>query len=72
MNKYIVPICDIQAGSCWIKTITAKSITECEEKLMNDLIEYYDFDDFDDYHEFIHWLDEQDILVGNIKDIEEI
>lgn len=72
MNKYVIPVCDIDTGSVWNKVISAKSITDCKEKLMNELIEYYDLDDFSDYHEFIYWLNSQSILVGNITDIEEL
>lgn len=73
MNKYIIPVCDIDVGSVWNKVISAKSITDCKEKLMAELIEYYDFEEFSNYSEFVSWLDEnQNILVGNITDIEEL
>ena len=73
MNKYLIPICDIEAGSCWIHVIMAKCLIDCKEKLMNELIELYDFEDHNDYSEFVSWLDEsQNILVGSINDIEEI
>ena len=73
MNKYIIPVCNIDAGSVWNKVISAKSIIDCKEKLMAELIEYYDFEEFSNYSEFVSWLDEnQNILVGNITDIEEL
>lgn len=72
MNKYIVPICDIEAGCVWNKVILAKSIPDCKDKLIEELIEYYNFDDFDNYNEFMSYLDDQNILVGNIKDIDEL
>lgn len=73
-NKYLIPICDIEAGNTWIHTIIAKSITECKEKLMAFLIEYYDdFDEYSNYSEFVSKLDsEHNILIGSIKDIDEI
>lgn len=73
MNKYVIPICDIEAGSTWIHIIMAKSLTDCKEKLMTELIERYDFEDFSNYSEFVNWMDEsQNILIGSITDIEEI
>lgn len=72
-SKYLIPICDIEAGSVWIKSVMAKSIPECKEKIMNYLIEYYDFDYDSDYSDFVKWLDEsQNILIGKITDIDEI
>lgn len=72
MNKYIVPICDIEAGSVWIKTIMAKSILDCKDKLMDEITEHYGFDNIENYSEFISYLDSQDILIGEIKDIDEL
>lgn len=72
MNKYIVPICDIEAGSIWNKIILAKSIPDCKDKLMDELIEYYDFDNMDNYSEFVSYLDDQNILIGDIKDVDEL
>lgn len=73
MNKYLVPICDIQAGSVYNKIIIAKSLIECQDKLVQYLIEKYD-DLYEclTYHEFIELADKNDILVGNITDIETI
>jgi hypothetical protein len=45
MNKYLIPICDIQAGSIWIHTIAAKSTLDCQEKLMKYLIDTYDMEE---------------------------
>ena len=72
MNKYVVPICDIEAGSVWNKIILAKSIPDCKDKLIEELIEYYNFEEFDNYNEFMSYLDDQNILVGQIKDIDEL
>jgi hypothetical protein len=73
MNKYIIPICDIQAGSIWTHVIMAKSRSDCEEKLINKLIELYDvLDNFNTYREFVENADEHDILIGDITDIEEL
>ena len=45
MNKYIVPICDIEAGDIWIKTIIARSNSDCQEKIIEELIDLYDIED---------------------------
>lgn len=73
MNKYIIPICDIQAGIVWNQLIVARSTTECEEKLIKILTDKYeDLDDCLTYREFVAHADENDILIGKITDIEEI
>lgn len=74
MNKYIVPICDINAGDIWIKTVMARSISECQEKIMEELIDCYDMENnFSNYREFIEFIDSNyDILIGDIKDIDEL
>jgi hypothetical protein len=73
MNKYLIPICDIQAGSIWIHTIAAKSTLDCQEKLMKYLIDTYDMEDCDSYRTFIETADSKyDILIGSIEDIEEL
>lgn len=74
MNKYIIPICDLDSNRVWIKTIVARSNADCQEKLIEELIELYDIDDnTSNYKEFVKLADtEYNILIGNIKDIEEL
>lgn len=73
MNKYIVPICDIQAGVIYNKKITANTLEQCKEKLLQYFLDEYDFvNDLSSYRETIQLLDEHDVLVGQIKDIEEL
>ena len=73
MNKYLVPICDVEVGSIWIQKISAKSFSDCEERLMSHLIETCDYDFTGSYKEFVEWLDyDKNILVGEIQDIEEL
>ena len=73
MNKYLIPICDIQAGQVYNKVILAKSYNECQDKLMEYLISQYDcLSECFDYREFIKLADNNDILVGKITDIETI
>lgn len=73
MNKYLVPICDIQAGIVYNKTIVAKSYNDCQDKLMEYLINQYDcLQECLNYQEFVELADNNDILVGKIIDIETI
>ena len=74
MNKYIIPICDIDGGLVWIHTIIARSNSACQEKLMAEIIDLYDMEDTaTSYREFIQLADSQyNILIGDIKDIEEL
>lgn len=73
MNKYIVPICDIQAGLIYNKKIIARTLEQCKEKLLQYFLDEYDFvSDLDSYRDTIKLLDEHDVLVGQIKDIEEL
>lgn len=73
MNNYITPICDIQAGTVWTQTISARNVTDCQEKLSRLLIDKYDdLEDCLTYREFVALADKHDILIGEIKDIEEL
>lgn len=73
MNKYIVPICDIQASGIWNQVILGRTHAECQEKLIRLLLEKYDFlEDCGDYREFVKMADKQDLLIGEIIDIEEL
>lgn len=70
MNKYVVPICDIQAGAVWNQIVIARNVSDCQEKITSFLIEKYDLDDCLTYREFVALADANDILIGEIKDIE--
>lgn len=69
MNKYVIPICDLNENKVYNKTIMANSYNACEEKLMDEFSEYSTALDF---HEFVKDLDNQDIIIGQIMDIEEL
>lgn len=71
MNKYVIPICDIQAGQVYNKVIVAKSYNACQDKLMEFLINEYDcMQECLSYQEFVELADDNDILIGKITDIE--
>lgn len=70
MNKYVVPICNIRAGKVWDQTIIARNVIDCQEKLTELLIDKYNLEDCLTYREFVELADKNDILIGEIKDIE--
>lgn len=73
MNKYIIPICDWQAGDIWNEVISVRSLEDCQNKLMDILCDMYDFlDTGQDYSDFIQQCDKCDLLIGEITDIEEL
>lgn len=69
MNKYIIPYCDIDNSQVGNHIIAARSLADCEEKVMH---LYEDYSDSDDWNTFLDDLDKQNILIGEIKDIEEL
>lgn len=72
MNKYVTPICDIQAGQVWNQILLAKDVRDCQEKLIRLLVDRYDLEDCLTYKEFVVLADKNDILIGEIRDIEEL
>jgi len=69
MNKYIIPVCDINESEVYNLVINANSNSDCQDKIMD---KFSDYSDSLEYHEFISDLDQQDILIGKITDIEEL
>ena len=70
MNKYIIPICDLVLADIWVDIILARSISDCQEKLMREFSEKLD-EDFTDYREFIDIMDQKyNYSIGNITDVE--
>ena len=67
MNKYIIPICNISKSKVYNLIISARTYKDCQDKIM------FKFDsDYDSYHEFVKDMDNQDILIGEITDVEEL
>lgn len=69
MNKYIIPICDISKSKVYNQIIFANSHKDCQNKLIT---KFADYSDSDIWAQFINDLDEKDILIGEIRDIEEL
>lgn len=72
MNKYLCPLCDIQAGEVWNQVISATSLSDCKDKLTEIITDEYDLSPTDDWMDFVEECNANDILVGQIEDIEEL
>ena len=73
MNKYIIPIADISGGEVYFETVMARSLSDCQDKLMRKLSEEYGIEEVTDYRDFINIADSNyDLLIGEIIDIESI
>ena len=70
MNKYIVSIADMYAEQVWIETYLARNLNDCQEKIMESLINQYEFDEFGSWQEFVEFLNDHEIIISNIIDIE--
>lgn len=74
MNSYIVSFCDIESKESWIKRFEAQSYESCQNKVKNYLLNQYDWDDdiefSDKYNEFVEDMKDNDIIIGNILDME--
>lgn len=74
MNKYIVPIAEFNSGDIYILKINAKSLKDCEDKVISEIIDIYDSTEQyanESYIDFVKDIDtNEDILVGEIIDIE--
>ena len=70
MNKYIIPICNLINADIWIDRYSARSIADCEDRIMREFSEAYD-EDFSDYREFLDIMDRKyNYSIGEIIDIE--
>lgn len=69
MNKYIIPVCDINKSKVYNLSIMATSYSDCEDKIIEKFSKYSESDDYD---EFLDDLDKNNILIGQITDIEEL
>ena len=70
MNKYIVPVCDLVGADIWIAKYSARSISDCQDKIMRKYSELHD-EDYTDYREFLDIMDKKyNYSIGEIIDIE--
>lgn len=69
MNKYIIPVCNIPDSKVYNLKIVANSNADCQDKIME---KFANYSECDSYRDFLIDLDNQDILIGEITDIEEL
>lgn len=70
MNKYIIPVCDLISANIWLDKYSARSISECQDKIMREFSEVCN-EDFTDYREFLSIMDKKyNYSIGEIIDIE--
>lgn len=69
-NTYLVPVCYIDNSKNSILKISATSLEECKEKIID---MYQDECDEDDYNSLVDVLDRKhDIIIGDIVDLDTI
>lgn len=69
-NTYLVPVCYIDNSKNSILKISATSLEECKEKIID---MYQDKCDEDNYNSFVNILDrEYDIIIGDIIDLDTV
>lgn len=69
MNKYLIPIC-YDDSDISIETIVAKSLSEAKDKLIQKFINDYEYDAPDDWRDFIKYMYEHYVTIGEPQDIE--
>ena len=63
-------MCDLVSADIWIDKYSARSISDCQDKIMREFSEAYD-EDFTDYREFLDIMDKKyNYSIGEIIDIE--
>lgn len=73
MNTYILPFANISSDpSVWNEVIRARSISEAEDKIMREITEDWDLDVPADWEDFKDILFKENVIIGDIQDIEEL
>lgn len=70
MNRYIIPVCNLIDANIWIDKYSARSISECQDKIMREFSDAYN-EYFSNYEEFLDIMDKKyNYSIGEIIDIE--
>lgn len=73
MNTYILPFANISSDpSVWNEVVRARSISEAEDKIMREITEDWDLDVPADWGDFKDILFKENVIIGDIQDIEEL
>jgi len=72
--SFVVAYADTIDNVVSIKRFEARSIKECQDKVMQYIIDQYDWDDNidfpDEYNEFVEFMKDYNILLSSVTDIE--
>ena len=74
MHNYIIPLCDDEHIP-WIKIIRGTDINDAKDKIIDYILNEYDFDGIKyplDYAGFVDKCRKLDIYIGNIREIDEL
>lgn len=69
MNKYLVPIC-YDDGDVSIDVIMAKSLSNAKDKVIQKFINDYEYDAPDEWNDFLGYMYEHYVSIGEPQDIE--
>lgn len=73
MNTYILPFANISSDpSVWNEVVMARSISEAKDKIMREITEDWDLDIPVDWEDFKDILFKENVIIGDIQDIEEL
>lgn len=73
MNTYILPFADISSDpSVWNMVVRARSISEAKDTIMREITEDWDLDVPADWSDFKDIIFKENVIVGDIQDIEEL
>lgn len=69
---YIVPICDSDNQDVYIRKVSAKNLSEAEDKIWQFLNKEFELEEElpQSFHEAVSVLSEYGIYVGNLTDVE--
>lgn len=73
MNIYILPFANISSDpSVWNMVVRARSISEAKDTIMREITEDWDLDVPVDWRDFKDILFKENVIIGDIQDIEEL
>lgn len=73
MNTYILPFANISSDpSVWNEVVMARSISEAKDTIMREITEDWDLDVPVDWRDFKDILFKENVIIGDIQDIEEL
>lgn len=72
--SFVIAIADLVEKDVSMKRFEARSLKECQEKVMNYVINQFEWNDDmtfpDEYNSFVELMKEYDIILSNITDVD--